>query len=100
MEHVVFQMGLYVAVLGWLASWPDFEKVTLGLVWFVALRWKVIDLVTKPIVKPLWSQWYSLSLPDQMLRAVIVSSALRFRVSLPDLDRMEERMLKAFNKHP
>ncbi len=92
LDNVGFQFILYVAVLGWLASWPDFAKIALGLLWFILLRWRVMNLILTPLLKPLWQALYPLPHTDQMLRATIVSTALAHNLSLPEIDRMKQKL--------
>lgn len=94
LDHVGLQFVWYAGVLGWLASWPDFAKIAVGLLWFVLLRWRVMGLVLKPLLKPAWGALYPLPHTDQMLRATIVSTALAHNLPLPELDRMKQQLAK------
>ncbi|MEM1268943.1 MAG: hypothetical protein AAGI08_02740 [Bacteroidota bacterium] len=96
LETVWLQVIAYVLVLGFFANWPDFAKVALGLVWFIALRWKLVDLALNPLLKSVLSRLYPLPPTDQSLRAVIRAVAIKRGLSLPEIDRMRSDILDRF----
>jgi len=79
---VPLQMLCYVIVLSSFGAGGDYERFLVGLFWFVLIRWRVLDFISRPLTNKLAGWWYPLPLPDQMLRAVIISEAIRQRVPL------------------
>ncbi|MFQ5572557.1 MAG: hypothetical protein ACE5G0_23020, partial [Rhodothermales bacterium] len=49
---------------------------------------------TQPLLKWIWATLYSVPVPDQVLRSLILRAAMHYRVSLPELDRMEQEIIK------
>lgn len=93
----VVQGLYYVFVLSILAAQGRYTALTVGLVGFVLLRWGLIERAIKPLVQPLIGSMYTLPLPDQILRAFIVRMALNRRLSLPQLDAMQQDILDTWN---
>lgn len=94
LEQVWLQGLAYVAGLSLLAAGGAPGAVWVGLAGFVLLRWGVLERLVDPLAARMRSRLYALPLPDQVLRAVMVRSALRERVSLPQIDRIESDMLR------
>lgn len=97
LENVGVQLVVFAAALIWLAMWPDIAKVVVGLLGFILYRWNIVDMLLKPLVE---RSDKIPSVPDQILKAVIVQSAIKHRISLDYLKKMEESMQRAmrFNK--
>ena len=98
---VVFAQGLYyVFMLSLLAARGQMTAMWIGLAGFMLLRWGVLAKLSAPIVGMIWKSLYALPVPDQVLRAFIIRTALKHRLSLPQLDRLEEQMRRGFQRGP
>ena len=96
---IVFAQGLYyVFVLSLLAARGQMTAMWIGLAGFMLLRWGVLATLSAPIVGIIWKSLYALPVPDQVLRAFIIRAALKHRISLPQLDRLEEQMRQGFQR--
>lgn len=93
MDLVLVQALYYVFVLSTLAAQAQYSAVWAGLAGFVLLRWGLIRWSTAPLLRPIWRSLYTLPVPDQVLRATLVRAAMKFGVSLPEIDRMERQIL-------
>lgn len=100
LETVWLQGGAFVAGLSLLGTSGATPAVWVGLAGFVLLRWGLLARLTEPIARRLRARLYALPLEDQALRAVIIRYALRERVSLPQIDDMEARMLEMGRRTP
>ncbi|MFT4605275.1 MAG: hypothetical protein ACI9W4_002014 [Rhodothermales bacterium] len=89
----------YVLGLSLLSSSGAISSVVVGLVWFVVLRWGVLDRLLSPALEPVRARMYALQPPDQILRSLIIRHALAHRLSIGDLDEMERRILEIANRH-
>lgn len=98
LDHVLLQGLYYVFMLSRLLAMEQLVAVVVGLVGFVLLRWGLAAWATEAVVRPLHGRLYRLPVPDQILRAFITRVALRHRLSLPHLDRMERRILENWNR--
>ncbi len=92
LDNVGFQALGFTAGLSWLAFWPDMAKVAVGLIGFICYRWNVIDSIMKPLLK---KSSAGLGVADQILRSVIVRSAIKHQVSLDFISSMESRLAKS-----
>ncbi len=100
LETVWLQGVAFVAGLSLLGAAGALPAVSIGLAGFVLLRWGVVGRLVEPLAGRLQTRLYALPLADQALRAVIVRTALRERVSLPQVDVMEDRMLEMGRRRP
>lgn len=89
LEKPLVQAALYVAVLSYLGSQGSVAAVGIGLAGFVLMRWRVIPLALRPILKLLRRPLYTLPPPDQVLRAFVLRAALRHDIDLPQLERLK-----------
>jgi len=92
LENVGLQVLAFAAALIWLAMWPDIAKVVVGLVGFIVYRWNILDMVFRPLIE---GSNNKAGVPDQILKAVIVRSAIKHRISLDYLKKMEQSMQRA-----
>lgn len=94
----VWLQGLYyiltLSVLGMIGAYP---ALVVGLVGFIVLRWGLLRRVTEPLMERLWGLLFRLPVADQVLRSVIIRTALKYRVSLPEIDRLEAQILDTWN---
>ncbi len=93
LQAIPVQVLAYVAGLSTLGIAGAYVKLVLGLVFFVALRWRLLEKGAEPIVQAIARSLYPLPMADQVLRTTILRAALRHRVSLPELDRIEKRIV-------
>ena len=97
LDVVLLQALAFVTVLSWLASQGDYAAVGIGMAGFIALRWDLLRMAFQPVFKRLWRAMYRMPVPDQVLRALIVRTALRYRVTLADFASIEEGIVQHFN---
>jgi len=89
LEKPFVQAVLYVAVLSYLGSEGHAGAVGVGLAGFVLIRWRVLPLALKPVLRLLRRPLYTLPPPDQVLRAFVLRAALRHNVDLPELEQLK-----------
>ena len=94
LEVVWLQGAAFVVGLSLLGMAGNVVAVGVGLAGFVLLRWGLVSRLVEPVVRRFRSRLYALPVEDQALRAVIIRFSLRERVSLPQIDAMESRMLE------
>lgn len=93
LNSVWFQAFYYVFLLSFISAYDRYGAVIVGLVGFALIRWGLLKKLLRPIVRPLHTALYRLPAPDQVLRGFIIRAALKYRLSLPELDRMEEAIV-------
>ena len=93
LDLVLLQAVYYVLILSVLAALQQFVALWVGLGGFILLRWGLVRWATRPVVQWIWSTLYRMPVPDHILRALIVRAALKHRVSLPELDRIEQQII-------
>lgn len=91
--NVALQGAYYVLGLSVLAVMGHVEAVGLGLAAFVLLRWGVVDWAGRALRQMLHPWLYPLPVTDQVLRALIVQAALKYRVSVPQVDALASDIL-------
>jgi hypothetical protein len=96
MQKVALQGGYYVFTLSILAAGDAFVALGIGLAAFVLFRWGAVDAALTPALQPVLRRLYPLPLPDQVLRGMIVRTALQHRLELPHLDEMTRDILDAW----
>lgn len=92
LEMPLVQAGLYVAVLSWLGAQGHVGAVGVGLAGFILVRWRVLPLVVRPLLKMLRRPLYTLPVADQVLRAFVLRAAIRHRIKLPQLERLKREL--------
>ncbi len=97
LERVSFQAIYYVVILSLFAERGDTAAVVIGLAGFIALRWQLLDRIVNPLVRRLWAVLFPLPVPDQVLRSLILRTALKYRLPIPEIDRMERQLLNLWN---
>lgn len=88
LSHAVVQGLYYVATLSVLAATEQYAAVGVGLAAFVLFRWGVMDWALGRVLRPLRRHLYPLPVTDQVLRGLIVRAALKYRVSVPQVDAL------------
>ena len=89
LEKPLAQAALYIAVLSYLGAQGNVAAVGVGLAGFVLMRWRVLPLALRPVLKLLRRPLYTLPPPDQVLRAFVLRAALRHNIDLPQLERLK-----------
>lgn len=95
LDPVVGQMLLYMFVLSLLAARGDFGALWTGLALFIVLRWGLLTFVLRPVADRL----YPPALSDRVLRALVVRTALRQGIAMPEVLEMERSLLTTLNHH-
>ncbi len=94
LDLVLLQAVYFVLTLSVLAAQEQFAALWVGLGGFILLRWSLVRMATQPVVKRIWATLYKMPVPDQVLRSFIIRAALKYRVSLPELDRIEQEIIE------
>ncbi len=94
MDLVLLQALYFVLTLSVLAAQEQLAALGVGLGGFILLRWSLVRIATQPVVKRIWATLYTMPVPDQVLRSFIIRAALKYRVSLPELDRIEQEIVE------
>lgn len=87
--NVILQGVVYVIVLSMFANAGVMLPVWVGLGGFIAFRWGLIQRALEPLMRPLHRSLYELPVPDQVLRAFIVRTALKHQIDVPQLREIE-----------
>ncbi len=98
MDNVLAQALFYILGMSWFAMIEQFWLMGVGLVVFILVRWGIVAKVFGAVVEKARSRMYAVPFADQVLKSVIVHSAMKHRVSLPELDNMERFILNKIHK--
>lgn len=98
LSHPIGQGFFYVATLSYFAAAGEFAAAGVGIAGFILLRWGLVDRVLLPVVRLLPAPGPELPRSDQVLRNLVVRNAMRFGVDMPEIDRMERRILQIWNR--
>lgn len=98
LDPVWLQGAFYVGILSYFAAVEQFGAVWTGLGGFILLRWGIVEKITDLMVRLIWSTLYAMPVNDQILRGFIIRAAMKYRVSLPQLDVLEKRVIEKFSK--
>lgn len=99
LDHVLAQALYYVTAMSALAAAEQYMAVATGLSGFVLLRWGVVRWVFEYGLQPLRRVLYPLPVADQVLRGLIVRVALKYRLSLPQVDAITQDILENWGSH-
>jgi hypothetical protein len=91
LDHPLVQAGAYVVVLSLFAAQGRFAEVWTGMAGFVAMRLGLVRILLEPAVAPALARLYALPFADQVLRSLILRTALRRGILLPGMAEMEAR---------
>jgi hypothetical protein len=89
LNSVIVQAMLYIIVLSVLATQGYLGAMWTGLGAFVLLRWGIVDRIASRVLRPVVRTVYSLPLPDQVLRGVVLRHAIRMKVTMPEFVDIE-----------
>lgn len=88
LSRATIQGGYYGVTLSILSVLGKYVAVGVGLAAFILFRWGVVAWVARRVLRPLQRQLYPLPVTDQVLRGLIVRAALKYRVSVPQVDAL------------
>ena len=101
LDAVILQAVLYAGVMSVLALSGQYESLAVGLIGFICLRWGILTYLTRPIVVRCWKTMYKLPVPDHILRAFMVRSALRNGINLAGFEEIEQNVIdNMFKRKP
>lgn len=89
LDMMPLQVIWYAVVLSLLGIAGHYLALTIGLGGFILLRWGLVEKLFEPLVERAHRSLYPLPASDQVLRGLLRRAAMKYRVSLPELDRME-----------
>lgn len=98
LDLVWLQGAYYVGILSYFAASNAYAAVWAGLAGFILVRWGLVEKLTDLLVRLIWGTLYKMPIADQILRAFILRAAMKYRVSLPQLDQFEQRIVERFMK--
>lgn len=98
LERPGVQMAGYLLGLSFLAQVDAYWSVAAGLAGFILVRWDLLPRLLMPIITRLRRALYRLPAADRVLRLVIVRAAMKYDVSQPDVDRMQEEVWRTMNR--
>lgn len=99
LEHVLAQALFYVFAMSAFAAAEMYTGVGVGLAGFILLRWGVVEWAAGYAIRPLRRMLYPLPVADQVLRGLIVRVALKYRLSLPQVDDITKGILDNLHGH-
>jgi hypothetical protein len=88
------QGGYYALALSALALNGQMRAVAVGLGAFVLFRWGIVQWAGRRGLRALHRRVYPLPVTDQVLRGLIVRAALKYRVSVPQVDALTSDILE------
>jgi len=94
LKNVILQGTYYVVTLSIFALNEQLGAVAVGLSAFVLFRWGIIHWMGRATLRVLWRKLYPLPVTDQVLRGLIVRAALKYRVSVPQVDALTRDILE------
>lgn len=97
LQNVLVQGGYYALTLSSFALGDQFAAVGVGLVAFVLFRWGIVDWGTGLVLRPLVKWLYPLPVSDQVLRALILRTAVYYRVSVSQVDDLTADIIDNLN---
>lgn len=93
LDRVLVQGVYYVVTMSGLAAARLHWAVGAGLLGFVLLRWGVLEWAVGYVIRPLRQQLYPLPVGDQILRGLIIRIALKYRLSVPQVNEITRDIL-------
>ncbi len=98
LDKVPLQALYYIVFLSWFALNDRLELMGFGLLLFILLRWGAFTKAFQPITSYLRKRMFVVPYDDQVLKSVIVRSAMSAGAPLPELDKMERFILNRIHK--
>jgi len=99
LEHVLAQALFYVFAMSAFAAAEMYAAVGVGLAGFILLRWGIWEWAVGYVVRPIQRLLYPLPVADQVLRGLIVRVALKYRLSVPQVDDITKDILDNLHGH-
>lgn len=99
LDHVIVQAVYYVLAMTALAFSGQDAAVGVGLLVFVLIRWGIVGWAFGYLLPPLRQRLYPLPVADQILRGLIVRVALKYRLSLPQVNEITEDIIDKWTRH-
>ena len=94
LDAVLMQAILYAGTMSILAMTGRYQAVAVGLIGFICFRWGILSYLMRPLIIRCWKAMYRLPVPDHILRAFIVRSALRHGINLADFADIEQEIIQ------
>jgi len=98
LDNLFVLFAFYLVTLSLFAVSGQMIQFGTELAAFILLRWGLVQSLFDPLIAPLKNRLYRLPIPDQVLRVLIVRLALKYRVSLPEIDEIERQMVATLNR--
>lgn len=98
LDHVLPQAVWYISSMSFFAMMDRLDLMAAGLILFVFMRWGLVAKALDFILKRLHKALYAVPYPDQVLKSVILRSAMKHRVAMPELDRIERFILSQIQR--
>ena len=98
LDYIALQALWYILALSFFALLDRFDLLAAGLTFFVMMRWGLVKKITDPLTLRVHQKLYSIPYPDQMLRSVVVRSAMKHGFTLPELEKMERSILERLHR--
>ncbi len=94
LDHVLAQSLYYVLTMSVFAAAEMYAALGVGLGGFVLFRWGVVEWGMEYVLRPIQQALYPLPVADQVLRGLIVRVALKYRLSLPQVDDITKDIIE------
>ncbi len=94
LDAVLLQAILYAGTMSVLAMSGQYGAVAVGIGGFVCFRWGILTHLTRPIVVRCWKAMYKLPVPDHILRAFMIRSALKCGINLAGFEEIEQSVIE------
>ncbi|CAN5576245.1 hypothetical protein BH23BAC4_BH23BAC4_08860 [soil metagenome] len=89
LQHPAAQGIYYALLLTWLYLGGDVAASIVGVVLFVLFRLEVVARVARPVLRKSHQNLYTLEVPDQVLRALILRAAMHHGINMAQLSDIE-----------
>lgn len=98
LERAPVQLAGYLLGLSYLAQVEAYWAVAAGLLGFILLRWQLLGWALRPLIRRLRRPLYELPIADHVLRWVIIRAALAYHVNLPQIDQLEQHVMRMMRR--
>jgi hypothetical protein len=100
LQHPAAQGIYYAALLTWLYLGGDVAASIVGVVSFVLFRLEIVARASRPLLGKARKSLYTLPVPDQVLRALILRAALHHGVAMPQIADIERDVHRWWFRQP
>ena len=94
LDAAILQAVLYAGTMSMLALDGQYGSLAVGLVGFICFRWGILTYLTRPVVVRCWKIMYKLPVPDHILRAFLIRSALKHGINLAGFGEIEQGIIE------